>query len=82
MQFLVASAEMTRWLIAHLPSRRKHPSVALPDQNIAGYLLQSHKQVGISKPSPLMIQNSFKMVLHGLHLCYEAVWATKISSKE
>lgn len=32
MQFLEASAEMTRWLIAHVPSRRKHPSVALLGQ--------------------------------------------------
>lgn len=43
MQFLEASAEMIRWLIAHVPSRKKHPSVALPGQNIAGYLLQSQQ---------------------------------------
>lgn len=51
MQFLEASAEMTRWLTAHVPSREKHPSsIALLGQKAAGSLLQSHKQAETARP--------------------------------
>lgn len=58
MQFPEASAEMTRWLMAHVPSRRKQSLVALLGQNTTGYLLQSCKQLGILTPSPLMAESS------------------------
>lgn len=58
MQSLEASAEMTRWLMAHVPSRRKRPSVALLGQTATGHLLRLCKQVGISASSPLMAESS------------------------
>lgn len=47
MRFLEASAEMTRWLLAHAPSMREQTLEALLGQRAAGYLLWSHKQVEV-----------------------------------
>lgn len=58
MQFLEASAEMTRWLRAHTPIRRKLPSVTLLGQTVTGHLLRLCKHVGISASSPLMAESS------------------------